>query len=135
MVCSAIIFGEWKLELKVKKELMEGLLVYSRDMHPREIILLLRGKVREDTEVDEVIIPPSAIHGQGFSVFQPYMIPFDPSILGIVHSHPSGALKPSVYDLNHFYGRIMMIVAYPYQSVADIAIFNGKGQEISFTIS
>ena len=135
MVCSAIIFGEWKLELKVKKELMEGLLVYSRDMHPREIILLLRGKVREDTEVDEVIIPPSAIHGQGFSVFQPHMIPFDPSILGIVHSHPSGALKPSVYDLNHFYGRIMMIVAYPYQSVADIAIFNGKGQEISFTIS
>ncbi len=123
------------MELKVKKELMEGLLVYSRDMHPREIILLLRGKVREDTEVDEVIIPPSAIHGQGFSVFKSYMIPFDPSILGIVHSHPSGALKPSVYDLNHFYGRIMMIVAYPYQSVADIAIFNGKGQEISFTIS
>ena len=134
MVCQAIIAGEWRLELKVKNELMQGLLVYSRDMHPREIILL-RGKVKEEIEVDEVIIPPSAIHGQGFSMFKPYMIPFDPSILGIVHSHPSGALKPSVYDLNHFYGRIMMIVAYPYQSVTDIAIFDEKGKEIYFTIS
>ena len=64
-----------------------------------------------------------------------YMIPFDLSILGVVHFHPSGALKPSVYDLNHFYGKIMMIVAYPYQSVEDVAIFDREGQKVSFTVS
>jgi proteasome lid subunit RPN8/RPN11 len=122
-------------KLKVKNELIEGLLAYSRDMHPKEMILLLRGKVGEDVEVEEVIIPPSAVHGQCFSSFQPYMIPFDLSILGIVHSHPSGMLEPSAYDLNHFYGRIMMIVAYPYQSVEDVAIFDRKGQEVSFIVS
>ncbi len=123
------------MELRIRKELTDGLLEYSKDMHPREMILLLRGKVGEPIEVNEMIVPPSAIHGQGFSVFQPYMIPFDPSILGIVHSHPSGELRPSVYDLNHFYGLIMMIVAYPYESIKDIIIFNGKGREISFAVS
>lgn len=124
-----------EVELKIKKELIQGLLAYSRDMHPNEMILLLRGKVGDEIEVDEVIIPPSAVHGQRFSLFQPYMIPFDTSILGIVHSHPSGTLRPSVHDLNHFYGRIMMIVAYPYQSVEDIAVFDGKGQRVPFTTS
>jgi len=123
------------MKLKVKNELMEGLLAYSRDIHPKEMILLLRGKVSDEIEVDEVIVPPSAVHGQSFSVFQPDMIPFDLSILGVVHSHPSGALKPSVYDLNHFYGKIMMIVAYPYQSVEDVAVFDGKGQKVPFTLS
>jgi len=123
------------VKLKVKNDVIEGLLAYSRDMHPKEMILLLRGKVGDDIEVDEVVIPPSAVHGQRFSLFQPHMIPFDLSILGIVHSHPSGALEPSVYDLNHFYGKIMMIVAYPYRSVEDVAIFDGKGQKISFTVS
>jgi proteasome lid subunit RPN8/RPN11 len=123
------------MKLKVKNELIEGLLIYSRDIHPKEMILLLRGKVDDEIEVDEVIVPPSAVHGQSFSVFQPYMIPFDLSILGVVHSHPSGALKPSVYDLNHFYGKIMMIVAYPYQSVEDVAVFDGKGQKVPFTLS
>jgi proteasome lid subunit RPN8/RPN11 len=99
------------------------------------MILLLRGKVGDEIEVDEVIVPPSAVHGQRLSSFQPYMIPFDLSILGVVHSHPSGALKPSIYDLNHFYGKIMMIVAYPYRSVEDVAIFDGKGDELPFTVS
>jgi proteasome lid subunit RPN8/RPN11 len=123
------------LALKVKNELIEGLLAYSRDTHPKEMILLLRGKVENDVEVEEVIIPPSAIHGQRFSVFQPHMIPFDLSMLGVVHSHPSGVLKPSTYDLNHFYGRIMMIVAYPYQSVKDVAIFDKQGQKVPFIVT
>ncbi len=121
--------------LKVKNELIEGLLTYSRDVHPREMILLLRGKVENDVEVDEVIIPPSAVHGQRFSSFQPHMIPFDLSMIGVVHSHPSGVLKPSVYDLNHFYGRIMMIIAYPYQSVEDVAVFDKQGQRIPFIVT
>ena len=123
------------MELKVTNELIEGFLVYSRAIHPKEMVLLLSGKIGEYIEVDEVVVPPSAIHGQGFSTFQPNKIPFDHSILGTAHSHPSGALKPSVYDLNHFYGRIMVIVSYPYQSAADIAIFDGKGRKVSFTIS
>ena len=120
--------------ITMKRTLVDGILAYSRDMHPREILLLLRGAKNDGFQIDEFVIPPSAIHGLGFSTFQPDMIPFDLSILGTVHSHPSGGLRPSAYDLNHFYGRIMMIVAYPYSSIEDIAIYDGRGRAVPFKI-
>jgi proteasome lid subunit RPN8/RPN11 len=121
-----------KLEIKVKNDLIEGILAYSRDMHPKEFILLLRGESEGDIEVNEVVIPPLAVHGPTFSEFKPHMIPFDLSIVGLAHSHPSGVLKPSIYDLNHFYGRIMMITAYPYRSIEDAAIFDRDGRTLPF---
>ncbi len=120
------------MNIQVKEELIDGILMYARDFHPKEIILLLSGSTEDIIEVNEVILPPAAVRGLSFSEFQPYLLPFDLSILGLVHSHPSGALTPSIYDLNHFYGRIMMITAYPYQSIEDIAIFNAQGRTIPF---
>ena len=122
------------MKVKVKKELIDGILSYSRDMHPREVILLLRGKAGNDIEVNEVVMPPGAIQGLGFSGFQPHMLPFDLSIVGVVHSHPSGSSSPSVHDLNHPYGRITMIAAYPYRSVDDITIFGKGGQMLPFEV-
>jgi proteasome lid subunit RPN8/RPN11 len=123
-----------ELKVRVKKELIDGILSYSRDMHPREIILLLRGKAGNDIEVNEVVMPPGAIQGLGFSGFQPHMLPFDLSIVGVVHSHPSGSSSPSVHDLNHPYGRITMIAAYPYRSVDDVTIFGKGGQMLPFEV-
>jgi proteasome lid subunit RPN8/RPN11 len=123
-----------ELKVRVKKELIDGILSYSRDMHPREIILLLRGKAGNDIEVNEVVMPPGAIQGLGFSGFQPHMLPFDLSIVGVVHSHPSGSSSPSVHDLNHPYGRITMIAAYPYRSVDDVTILGKGGQMLPFEV-
>jgi len=122
------------MEVKAKKELIEGILTYSKDAYPKEIILLLRGKIDDSIEIGEVIVPPFAVHGSNFSLFNPNMVPFDLSVLGVVHSHPSGVLSPSLYDLNHFYGRIMVIAAFPYDSVEDIAIFNKTGNRVPFEI-
>jgi len=122
------------LKVRVKKELIDGILSYSRDMHPREIILLLRGKAGNDIEVNEMVMPPGAIQGLGFSGFQLHMLPFDLSIVGVVHSHPSGSSSPSVHDLNHPYGRITMIAAYPYRSVDDVTIFGKGGQMLPFEV-
>jgi proteasome lid subunit RPN8/RPN11 len=125
-----------KLELRiiVKKELIEGILAYSRDVYPREIILLLRGKAGNDIEVNEVVMPPGAIQGLGFSGFQPYKLPFDLSIVGVIHSHPSGSSSPSIHDLNHPYGKITMIAAYPYRSIDNITIFGKRGQMLPFEV-
>ena len=123
-----------ELKVRVKKELIDGILSYSRDMHPREVILLLRGKAGNDIEVNEVVMPPGAIQGLGFSGFQPHMLPFDLSIVGVVHSHPSGSSSPSVHDLNHPYGRITMIAAYPYRSVDDVTILGKGGQMLPFEV-
>lgn len=96
---------------------------------------MLRGKVgKEAILISEVVIPPLATHGWGFSGFSNIMLPMDLSIMGVYHSHPSGVLKPSIHDLNHFYGRIMVIGAYPFQSYDDIGVFNRNGDRLPHEI-
>jgi len=114
---------------------VESILNYARALHPREGVLLLRG--RTDTDrilVEEVVIPPLAAHGHGFSNFPLHMLPNDYSIMGTAHSHPSGLLRPSIEDLNHFYGRLMIIVAHPYESERQIAVFDRDGNTVGYEI-
>jgi proteasome lid subunit RPN8/RPN11 len=95
----------------------------------------LKGKAeKEKIVVNDVQIPPLATHGNNFSTFPLHMLPIDFAIIGIAHSHPSGALQPSVTDLNKFYGRIMLITAYPYQSQNDIAVFDREGNKLEFRV-
>jgi len=116
----------------IKRSVVDSLLSYAKACHPKEGILLLRGKVKRDLiEVNEVEIPPLSVRGKGFSTFPTYMLPIDFSIIGTAHSHPSGMLSPSTADLNNFYGRIMIIVAYPYRSERDIIVVDGRGEKLN----
>jgi len=104
-------------------------------LHPREAILLLKGKTgKRGILVNDTLIPPLATHGNTFSAFPLSMLPIDFSIVGVAHSHPSGTLRPSVTDLNKFYGRIMVIAAYPYQSKENIAVFDPEGKLLRFEV-
>ena len=119
----------------MKRSVLESILSYARACHPREGILLLRGKTKRDViEVNEVLLPPLSVKGKFFSAFPLYMLPIDFSIVGTAHSHPSGALSPSIRDLNSFYGKIMIIAAYPYRSENDIIIIDGKGKTLNYEI-
>jgi len=121
--------------VSVGRDLLEGILAYSRDAHPKEAILLLRGRARGDLiEIEEVVIPPLATHGLGFSEFNPYALPFDPSIIGLFHTHPSGIAEPSTEDLNHFYGIVMVIAAYPYRSEIDVEAFDEAGNGLELEV-
>jgi len=119
-----------------KKDLIEGLLEYASEVHPEEMIVLLRGERREDhTYVHTVIIPPFSVGGAGFSSFNPYMLPADMSIVGSAHSHPSGVKRPSVQDLLHMYGYILVIIGYPYRDPKrDVAVFNKEGRPLEFDL-
>jgi proteasome lid subunit RPN8/RPN11 len=117
--------------VRFEKSVADSILSYAIDAYPKEGILLLRGKAGKDVLViSEVLIPPLATHGRGFSSFSSTMLPMDLSVVGVSHSHPSGALRPSIHDLNHFYGRIMVITAHPFQSYSDIGVFNSHGDRI-----
>ena len=119
----------------MKRSVLESILSYARACHPREGILLLRGKTKRDViEVNEVLLPPLSVKGKFFSAFPLYMLPIDFSIVGTAHSHPSGALSPSIRDLNSFYGKIMIITAYPYRSENDIIIIDGEGKTLNYEI-
>lgn len=112
----------------VRREVIDGLLSYCRDVHPREGILLLRGKNRKDEiQVTALVIPPLPVHSETYSSFPVHMLPLDISILGVAHSHPNGVLKPSLEDLNNYFGRIMMIIGYPYESEDDVGLFDREG--------
>jgi len=117
------------------RSVIDSILTYARIQHPREGILLLRGRVdKKEIHIDEVVIPPLAVHGHGFSNFPLQMLPMDLSIMGTAHSHPSGVLRPSVGDLNHFYGRLMIIVGYPYDSEQQIAVCDREGKMVEYDI-
>lgn len=113
----------------------DSILSYAQMLHPREAILLLKGEVdKQRVMVKDTQIPPLATHGNTFSTFPLQTLPIDFSIIGTAHSHPSGTLRPSVTDLNKFYGRIMVITAHPYQSEKNIAIFDREGKSLKFEI-
>jgi proteasome lid subunit RPN8/RPN11 len=122
-------------EIFVERSVVDSILSYAQMFHPRESILLLKGKIdKKKIVIDEVQIPPLATHGSAFSGFPLSRLPIDFSVVGVAHSHPSGALRPSVADLNRFYGRIMLITAYPYQSEQNMIILDRQGKPQKFTV-
>jgi proteasome lid subunit RPN8/RPN11 len=52
-----------------------------------------------------------------------------------VHSHPSGNINPSDTDLNYFFGRILMIVGYPFQGKNCVAAYGSSGQRLLIQIT
>jgi len=119
-------------KVTMQRELLEMIRESARRLHPRETILLLRGMVDKGVvSVSEVVIPPLATFGKGFSGFPQFMLPMDFSIIGTAHSHPSGNLKPSVEDLNHLFGKILLIVAFPYLREEDAEAYNREGKKLT----
>ena len=114
--------------------LLEAMLGLAREQHPHEVVLLLRGRTEGDTvRVEDFLVPPLAVGGSGFAEFPLHMLPIDFSIVGTAHSHPSGALKPSIGDLNNFYSRVMVILAPPYDSMR-AAAFNARGEQVPLRV-
>jgi proteasome lid subunit RPN8/RPN11 len=122
------------MKVAVPGELLDSMLFFARMQHPREAILLLRGKVSRDRiTLEEHLLPPFASTGRGFAQFPSHMLPIDFSIVGTLHSHPSGSPKPSPSDLNHLYGRIMVIVAHPYTR-DHVAVYDKRGETLPMVI-
>ena len=122
--------------ISMRKELLETLLESSKALHPKETILLLRGKANRATiSVSEILIPPLAMHGKGFSSFPTHMLPIDFSIIGVAHSHPSGNLQPSVGDLNHPFGKMTIIMASPYKGGENVAAYDRDGKRLTMQIT
>jgi len=122
------------MRVAIPGELLDSMLSFARMQHPREAILLLRGSVgKDEIVIEEHLLPPFATSGRGFAQFPSHMLPIDFSIVGTLHSHPSGSPQPSPTDLNHLYGRIMVIIAHPYTRDR-VAVYNKKGERINLEI-
>jgi len=119
-------------KITIKKELLYGILALCREHHPREILGLLRA---EGSTVTEFILPPGALTSASSGVFFPDRIPFDLSLKGTIHSHPSGNPNPSPKDLESIFKKMPFhfIVGHPY-TLSNTKCFDRVGNEINFTL-
>jgi len=123
------------VKVVVKREVVDALLAVAKALHPKEALLLLRGRRRGGSLiVEEALIPPSATFGLGFASYNPFTLPIDPSIVGAAHSHPSGDPLPSAEDLNLGRGALTMIAASPYRGTVDVHIYTAEGRELIYEV-
>ena len=123
------------VKVQLPRREMELLLLMARELHPREVIALLHGgKSGDGLRISEILLAPQSVYGEGFASFNPYQLPIDLTFLGTAHSHPSGVGEPSVEDLNHAMGRIMLIVAAPYRDENDIYAYTADGEPVELEI-
>ena len=123
-----------KKQVLITRQTADGIITYSKTCHPNEGILILRGKSsKNEIVVDGLILPPFSVHGPYYSGFPSYDLPFDLSYVGTAHSHPSGSNKPSLEDLNNYYGLVSIIINYPY-TYDTIAAFDRDGNHMKLQI-
>ena len=122
--------------VSISQGLLQAILESARRLYPRETVLLLRGKRNKNLfKIYELVVPPFANYGRSFADFPLHMLPMDFSIVGTVHSHPSGDLTPSTEDLNHVFGIILMIVGLPFADEGDVAVYNRSGEKLTLQIN
>ena len=120
----------------ISQELLQAIFEGARRLYPKETILLLRGEKKKNLiTVSELIVPPLATYGRSFASIPLHMLPMDFSIVGTVHSHPSGNLTPSTVDLNHFFGNILMIIGFPFAEKRNTAVYNRNGKKLTLQIT
>jgi proteasome lid subunit RPN8/RPN11 len=116
------------------RQAADGIITYARTWHPNEGILILQGKSKRDQIIIEgLIIPPFSSHGPYYSGFPTYDLPFDLSYIGTAHSHPGDSNRPSLEDLNNYYGLVSVIISHPYVDKS-MGAFDRNGNEMELEI-
>jgi proteasome lid subunit RPN8/RPN11 len=121
-------------QVLMTRQAADGIITYARTWHPNEGILILQGKSkRHQIIIDGLIIPPFSSHGPYYSGFPTYDLPFDLSYIGTAHSHPGGSNRPSLEDLNNYYGLVSVIISHPYVDKS-MGAFDRNGNEMELEI-
>lgn len=107
----------------------------AKSVYPNEFAGLLRVDDERKEVITEVVLIPGTISGSQHALYRMHMKPVDFSIVGTVHSHPSESFNPSEADLQLFrkYGRIHIIIAYPYSNQSWQS-YDGKGNVVEIRI-
>ena len=122
--------------VELPRDLLNAIFEGARRLYPKESFLLLRGKKSKNViRVSDLVVPPLAVYGYGFANLPLHMLPIDFSIVGTVHSHPSGNVNPSAVDLNHFFGRILMIVGFPFVDAQNVAVYDSNGERMPLQVT
>ncbi len=125
------LFG--KTEIKgITERVLKMISESAKDAHPNEFAAGLR---EIDGVLSELILVPGTVSGPRNALLRLNTLPVDYSIVGVVHTHPSRNPSPSKEDLTMFsrYGRIHIIMAYPYD-LDSWQAYDSTGKEIDLEI-
>ena len=122
-------------QIIISRSTIDGIISYSKALHPNEAILILQGKTTtEKVIIEGLVIPPFALSGPYYSGYSNFYLPSDSSYVGSAHSHPGGSNRPSLEDLNRgFYGAVSIIIAHPYEE-RTLAAYDRSGNELEIKI-
>jgi proteasome lid subunit RPN8/RPN11 len=107
----------------------------AKSVFPNEFAGLLRADEERKNIISEIVLLPGTISGSHHALYRMHMKPVDFSIVGTVHSHPSGSFYPSEADLQMFrkFGRINIIMAKPY-TFDSWRAYDGNGDVVDMHI-
>ena len=110
----------------IRRGALDLMLQSAKGAMPNEFAGVLRAY---DGVVTEVMVLPGTEQGARAALFQFHMLPADRSVVGTVHSHPSGNYWPSGADLELFdrFGSVHIIVGHPY-NVHSWQAYDGRGR-------
>jgi len=122
--------------VEIPQDILECIYAGAKQLYPRESFLLLRGKKSKGViKITDLVLAPFATHGRGFAHFNPFLFSGDFSLVGTAHSHPSGNISPSHVDMNYFFGRILMIVGYPFEGRNCVAVYDANAEKLPINVT
>ena len=114
---------------KIKKSLIEDAKFSAINFLPYEFMCFLAGDLKKHI-INEIVFLPTTNSKNSASI-NLNIIPFDNSIIGSMHSHPTGNATPSFADLKFFQKySINAIIGVNYQNTI-INFYNNKGEKIT----
>lgn len=116
----------------IKKRTLKMIMEASKSSYPNEFGAILRA---EEGVIDELLLVPGTESGERSALFKFHMLPVDFSIVGTVHSHPSGSCRPSEADLELFRRRgwVHIIACMPYD-MSSWRAYNGLGEPMHLDV-
>ena len=101
----------------IRRRTLKMILEASKSQYPEEFGAILRAK---KGVIHELILLPGTVAGERSALFKLHMLPIDFTVVGTVHSHPSGAIFPSGADLDLFLAPLRDVSAI--ESLLDLPI-------------
>ena len=117
----------------ITRRALSSALASARSAFPNEF----GGVLRADPPgvISELLLLPGTTAGRSHANFMLYMLPADLTVVGTIHSHPSGALHPSGADIRLFrnWGRRHIILGAPF-GPGSWRAYDGNGEEVRLEV-
>ena len=131
------LFKKHPVEITIDSSLINDVAQMARSAHPKEMFAFLassKGERKDKWHIDEIHLQAYNASEDSASVLT-WNLPMTTSIIGTIHSHPGGSVRPSEQDL-HFYsklGFVHAIIAEPY-TAETTRFYDKKGTRIEVKI-